>query len=229
MPFGMESGDRKFLLTAGGLLAALTGLALLSGTGAGGTQGGLASSYSTASDGSKAAYALLADLGYSPERWNRPPQDLPLAPGTELVLADPMVPASSEERSALVNFVRHGGRVLITGVEGGKLLAAASLSQARRAGEWNRFQSEAPSPLTLNAPEISMNGAVRWQRPPAEALPCFGDNEGATVVEIRLGKGTLIWWADSSPLTNYGLTQSSNLALFLNSVGPKFVSETARP
>jgi len=28
-----------------------------------------------------------------------------------------------------------------------------------------------------------------------------------------------VWWASPGPLTNYGLTQASNLALFLNSVG----------
>jgi len=38
-------------------------------------------------------------------------------------------------------------------------------------------------------------------------------------VRFRLGSGIIIWWADSSPLTNYGLTQASNLNLLLNSVG----------
>jgi hypothetical protein len=39
------------------------------------------------------------------------------------------------------------------------------------------------------------------------------------VVAYNLGKGRIIWWADSEPLTNFGLTESSNLMLFLNSIG----------
>ena len=38
---------------------------------------------------------------------------------------------------------------------------------------------------------------------------------------MRAGKGEIIWWAGDSPLTNYGITQASNLALFLNCVGSR--------
>jgi hypothetical protein len=221
MPIGLEPGDRKFLLTAGGLLAALTVVALLSGSASGGKSSGFASSYSTASDGGKAAYTLLNELGYRLERWNQPPQDLPLGPGTVLILADPVVPASSDERSALVSFVRQGGRVLVTGPEGGKLVGATDINDAPRMGEWTRFRPEVPSEITRDAPEVSMNGSTRWSKLPADALRCYGDDNGAAVVELRIGKGALVWWADSSPLTNYGLTRDSNLALFLNAVGPQ--------
>ncbi len=36
---------------------------------------------------------------------------------------------------------------------------------------------------------------------------------------MRDGSGEIIWWGSDSPLTNYGITRASNLALFLNCVG----------
>ena len=36
----------------------------------------------------------------------------------------------------------------------------------------------------------------------------------------QVGKGQVIWWGDSAPLTNGGIRESGNLPLFLNSIGP---------
>lgn len=229
MWFELDPGDRRFLLTAAAVLGVLTFLALISGSRAGQRSAGLASSYSTAGDGAKAAYNLLGEIGYRVQRWNQPPQDLPDASGAVVILADPTLPASSEEGFALLNFVRQGGRILVTGAAGARILMAVEFAdRSPRSHEWKRFSAEAPSAITLNAPEISMEGTSRWPKMSPQALRCYGDDEGATVVEIGLGKGEMIWWADSSPLTNYGLTQDSNLSLFLNSVGPQSTENTSR-
>jgi hypothetical protein len=229
MSFGLEPSDHRFLLTAGTLLGVLTVLAILTGSPSGGKSAGLASSYSVANDGGKAAYTLLEQMGYRVERWNQSPQDLPDFTGTVLILADPILPASSEESFALLNFVRHGGRVVVTGAAGAKMLVASEFAQrSPRSAEWKRFPAEIPSALTVNASEIIMAAGSRWSKVPAEALRCYGDEDGATVVQIQLGKGEVIWWADSSPLTNYGLTQESNLAFFLNSVGPQSHTPSGR-
>ena len=120
MPPGLEPSDRKFLLTSGAILGALTVVALLSGSPSGGESAGFVSSYSAASDGSKAAYTLLEELGYRVERWNQPPTELPESGNVVLIMADPFVTASAEESSALVGFVRNGGRIVVTGLEGAK-------------------------------------------------------------------------------------------------------------
>jgi len=111
--------------------------------------------------------------------------------------------------------------VLATGGSG-----AALLSAHRRASTHmpvfgpQKFNAELPAPLTRHAPEIVMQSDVRWEPPLADQQRYYGDREGPTVVGFRIGKGEVIWWADSMPLTNYGLKQSSNLMLFLNSVDP---------
>src|SRR5215471_3299741 len=123
MPTALAPDDRKLLMVAGLILAVLTVVALLSSPSNSISSPGFPSSYSAANDGAKAAYLLLGEMGYRAERWTSPPQDLPgLIPagsqrsgdassaskGTALVLADPLVPASADERSSLRDFVLHG-------------------------------------------------------------------------------------------------------------------------
>jgi Domain of unknown function (DUF4350) len=221
MPPGLEPSDRKFLLTSGAILGALTVVALLSGSPSGGESAGFVSSYSAASDGSKAAYTLLEELGYRVERWNQPPTELPESDNAVLIMADPLITASAEESSALLGFVRKGGRIVITGLGGARILGESGPAEGtERTFEWKRFPAELPSAVSANAPEISMGGNIRWLKLGPDQLRCYGDRQGAAVVQNQLGKGEIIWWADSAPLTNYGLTQASNLTLFLNSVGP---------
>src|SRR5258708_17649213 len=39
------------------------------------------------------------------------------------------------------------------------------------------------------------------------------------VVSYKVGKGEVIWWAATRPLTNIGIQESGNLALLLGSLG----------
>jgi hypothetical protein len=84
---------------------------------------------------------------------------------------------------------------------------------------WQTFAAEAPSPLTRHAPEISMQVTAHWVHLEAGQQRYYGSDKGAAVTKWRLGQGEIIWWAGESPLTNYGITKASNLALFLNCVG----------
>jgi hypothetical protein len=233
MPTSLAPGDRKLLIIAVLLITLLSVVALLLSPKAQEASQGFASSYSTDSGGAKAAYLLLGELGYPVERWVRPPQELtglseadtsPNGPGpaanTVLVLADPLIPATSDERMSLQRFVRLGGEVLVTGSQMELLLPSAKLESPRGYGaETKTYRAELPAPLTRNAPEISMKAYTRWGPRSGPHLRYYGDEGGATVVSYSIGKGRVIWWADSGPLTNYGLTETSNLNLFLNSIG----------
>jgi len=222
MPVGLESGDRKFLIVSAALLVALTGATLLLEPPPEERSAGFPSSYSTAAGGGKAAYLLLGDLGYHVERWNQSPTDLPAGGDAVLVLANPLLPASSEERLALRQFVSAGGRLLVTGALGASLLGESGVKPRQGLfSSWRRFSAEPPSPLTRGAPEIAMRTGVRWPTLRSDQLRLYGDADGASVVSMALGRGMIVWWADSGPLTNSGLTESSNLSLFLNSVGPQ--------
>jgi Domain of unknown function (DUF4350) len=232
MSVGLESGDRKFLIICGALLIALTGATLALEPPPEERSSGFPSSYSTAAAGSKAAYLLLQDLGYQVERWNLSPSDLPSGGNTVLILADPFVASSSQERVALRQFVFNGGRLLVTGALGASLVGESGVKvQPGDFSSWTTFAAESPSLLTRGAPDIAMKTGVRWARLRADHLGVYADKDGATVVGIPVGRGMIVWWADSGPLTNSGLTQASNLRLFLNSLGPRTapVAEVQQP
>lgn len=229
----LAPGDRKLLIVAGLLIAAISTIALLVSPPSTSPSLGIPSTYSADSGGAKAAYLLLGDLGYPVERWVRPPQELPEAPAagessesaegparTLLVLADPIIPASSEEKSSLLKFVRQGGQVLMTGAPNNMLAPPSALiSSKREAVEEKTYAAELPSPFTRGAPEISMRANTRWAARSGYHMRYYGDKDGGTVVIYTIGNGRVVWWADSGPLTNYGLTEASNLMLFLNSIG----------
>jgi len=217
----LDTADRTLVIVAGVLIVGISLAAGFFTRGSGvGENPGFASSYSTRSEGAKAAYLLLGELGYKVERWTDSPTELPEpASAAVVVLADPILPAFSDERPAIRRFIRRGGRVLITGRMGAALLDSPSVTTAPLSEDGEKeFPSLLPGPVARNAGRISMR---TWDRSGSGSggLEYYGDEHGGTVVSFRLGKGTLVWWADSSPLTNYGLTQSSNLELFLNSIG----------
>jgi hypothetical protein len=221
MSLRLESGDRKFLMAAAALLVALTAATLLLEPPPADRSTDFASSYSPTGQGCKAAYLLLGELGYGIERWNRSPTELPAGGNIVLVLADPFLPASSEERFALRQFVSAGGRLLVTGAAGASLIGESEpKTVAGTSYTWRRFPAAAPSLITKGAAEIAMETGVRAAAQRPDQLRDYGDKDGATVVSFPLGRGIIVWWAESGPLTNSGLTEASNLRLFLNSVGP---------
>lgn len=226
----LARGDRKILIISGALIAAISTIALLVSPPATTPSRGLPSTYSADSGGAKAAYLLLGDLGYRVERWVRPPQGLPdgsagedsaSAPArTVLVLADPVIPASSEEKTSLRKFVQQGGQVLVTGSFGNILAPSSALSGPMPAEvEEKIYAAELPAPFTRGAPEISMKANSRWAARSGYPMRYYGDQSGGIVVAYSIGKGHVVWWADSGPLTNFGLTEASNLMLFLNAIG----------
>ena len=83
-----------------------------------------------------------------------------------------------------------------------------------------RFSALVPSPVMRGAPEISMIPPERWSPASGAQLVVYGNDDTAAVITYNFGKGKVIWWGSPSPLTNAGIRESGNLALFLNSVGP---------
>jgi len=223
MRVALDAGDRTLLIVAGVLLVLISFAAVLfvPQGGAGGSTSGFPSSYSAASDGAKAAYLLLGELGYRTERWSSPPSELPdPASNVVLVLADPVLPPFSEETAEIQRFVRRGGRVVVTGARGALLVKTPEIAATSMEwGEAKEFPALLPGPISRRAPQISMQSWIRSKAGQAGGVEYYGDGQGGSVVSFRRGKGRLVWWADSLPLTNYGLTQASNLELFLNSVG----------
>ena len=222
MPAFLDAGDRRLLIGAGVAMVVLLALTFALAPAPAQQSIGYPSSYSPEWAGAKAAFLLLNQLGYHAERWDRPPEELPADPrGAVLILAEPSEDASNEERMAIREFVSDGGRVLALGGAAAKLAPDAS---AKEVPSWDlsskTYSSLLPSPLTHDAPEITMIAPDEWTAHKPAQLGLYGSAEKPVVVSYRVGRGEVIWWASSSPLSNGLIREKSNLAFFLNAVGP---------
>jgi Domain of unknown function (DUF4350) len=225
MPHALDAGDRKLLIGAGALLVVLLiATTILSPQGTSGGTTSYPSSYSAEWDGAKGAYLLLQELGYNIVRWEQSPLEMSDddAKNEVLILAEPVQPPSAEEKFAVAQFLRRGGRVVATGSGASRLLPEAPmLTEGFPFDEAAKFHALLPSPLMRGAPEISMIPPQHWEPKSTSQLVVYGNEETAAVVTYPVGKGQVILWGASTPLTNGGIRDSGNMALLLNSVGPR--------
>jgi len=222
MPVSLDPADRRILILFGGILLVVLAIGAFVFPSNSAKGPSFPTTRSSASEGAKAAYLLLTDLGYTVERWALPPTELPQpASDTLLILAEPLLPASAEEISGLNRFVNSGGRVLAIGQEAARMVPQGGLLKVEaNEAEWKIYRAVAPSPLTRGADEILMAPGTRWEMKQFGHLAVYAEGSQAAVVTYRVGQGRIIWWAAPTPLTNAGITLSGNLQLFLNSVGP---------
>jgi hypothetical protein len=221
MPHALDSGDRKLLIGAGVMLATLIVASAYLSPKHRSAASGYPSSYSGGWDGAKGPFLLLQNLHYHVERWEKSPTELSGTPSHEiLILAGPTQTPSPEEKSAIFDFLQQGGRIVASGAGATKLLPdAPPLSESYAIEETTKFPALLPSPLMRGAPEISMFPPDDWQPKSASQLVVYGNEETAAVITYPVGKGQVIWWGNSAPLTNGRIRESGNLPLFLNSIG----------
>ena len=222
MPEFLDPRDRRLLVGAGVAMVLLLALTYAVAPTAPQQSIGYPSSYSSEWAGAKAAFLLLQQSGYDVERWEKSPEDLPEpSRNVVLVLAEPSDAGTPSERTAIRRFVQGGGRVLVTGASGAKVAPDAN---AVAVPDWNlkpkAFSALEPSPLSRNAPEITMVAPDDWASDQPAQVAVYGKEDKPVVVAYKVGKGEVIWWASSSPFSNGSIRESGNLALFLNSIGP---------
>lgn len=218
MPMKIEKSDRRLLMwSALVLLPLIIALAFLSQEE---EENVVPSTYSAQSRGAKAAYLLLQDLGYKVERWEQSPTELPTEPThTILVLASPFRPPSREEKNALQKYLSMGGRILETGSSPSIYLPQAETEREfLPAPDGKEYQPQLLSALTRGG-AIQMAPTAYWKDTSTAFLAHYADGDRPIVVSYKVGKGEVIWWAASTPLTNVAIAKSGNLALLLNSLG----------
>lgn len=219
MPLTVNRQDRRLLLVLGAIFGATVLLALLLSPSAD-KQAKVATTYSTASEGAKAAYLLLRESGYSCERWERSPSGLK-SNNTTLFIADPGVAPSPDDQRSVRKFVSDGGTLVIAGVWGSMFLPdKAPTSEPFRIVGWQNFDALAPSAAARQAPQIKMQAAAYWPGN-STGVALYGNSGRIVVMQYAIGKGRVIWLASSSPLSNAGLRESGNLAFLLALVGEK--------
>jgi len=219
MPLGIAASDRKLLLIGGGLLLLLLTVTILLSPSGDERDSYFPSTYSAQSSGALAAYDLLTKLHFPVRRWEDPPTELPQQPdGVLLILANPFLPPSEKERKALLGFVERGGHVLITGSGISMFFKEARISPVRQDADWKSFYPTLPSPVTRGAEHIVIQPQASWGTLSESQIPLYAGNDSVAVVSWYLGRGRILWWAGSTPLTNAGISREQNLNLFLNSI-----------
>lgn len=222
MPAFFDARDRQLVIGAVVVMVVLLGLTYVLRPVPAQQAIGRPSSYSTDWLGTKAAFLLLQESGYRVERWESPPEELPEdAALTTLIFAEPSEQGTSAERAAISRFVSAGGRLLVMGASGASFApqsAAVGIPDSDLTPK--PFSALLPSPLSRNAPEVTMVAPDEWSSLAASQLAIYDRKGKPGVVWYRYGKGQVIWWSIASPMSNGSIREKGNLTLFLNSVGP---------
>jgi hypothetical protein len=181
------------------------------------------STYSTAPHGAKAAYLLLARLGY---RVGRNEGQLDSIADTAdahtvLILAEPTRAPSQQEAAAVRRVLARGGRVLAAG-----FLAAAAVpdenldnqSPPQLVGDICEAEPVGFSPLAAGGKVVMRGIRSVWKLDgPSQRAAFLCAGEGV-VVTYAVEKGTVVWWASASPLENQDIAAHGSLDLLLNSL-----------
>jgi hypothetical protein len=235
MPGSLTSADRKLLIAAGAAALLMMGGSLLFMPGPERDRSYLPSSYSSGEHGARAAFLLLSDLHFQVNRWEQPPsglldtETLDTDEPALLVLAEPTISPSEQERRWLHEFVRRGNRILFCGASLPSYFPEVKLRFEGRAKQASsEFHPFFPSYISRGAPTVSMKPLFGWDSGFPAHVSIYGRPDFAVVTAWPIGKGELIWWATADPLTNHDLLRENNLQLFLNSVsGPAAAQKPA--
>ena len=216
----LDPKDRRLLFICAAVVVVLAVITGIFGRNQNDDDNPLPSSFLNGRHGASAAYNLLAESGYSIERWEQPLGELAIKSdkSTVVIFADPF-PRSTGDFTAVDQILEHGGRILVTGISGGAL-APGSASQPT--SQLNSAACE----LTPQGFGALANSGTVWMQPEASwkmnrpayhaDYNCAGD---PAVVEYDEAAGHVVWWAGSTPLENASITRAGNLNLFLNALG----------
>jgi uncharacterized protein DUF4350 len=177
------------------------------------------SSFAAHSDGGRAAYLLLQDLGYRVERSFEPLASVTHDPErTALILANPSQHPSQQDVRALRRFVESGGVVIAAGSEASLFLPGTPGRPGGRIARQRKQSAALPSALSHGVTQVEMPYAGTMVGRDSPYVPVFGSYTEAAVLTARFEKGRAIWWAGSAPLVNAGIAKPGHLELFLNAV-----------
>lgn len=218
------SGDWKFLLVFSSIVLALivvTGVLAPNREDRDPTP----TTWNSGTAGAKAAYLLLAQLGYNTVRWEQPETELSTIDPAHatLILAEPSPSFAAftdkKRQQPFIDFLHRGGRIVATGAVVALFLPDAKVAQSDRLFTDLCITSPAGPDALARAGELEMAAPVRWTNDDPAVRVSQTCGQGAVVVSYPEGKGEVIWWASATPLTNSGLRNDGNLRLLLASVG----------
>ena len=181
------------------------------------------SSYLTGKHGARAAYELLAASGYTVERWEQPLSELAQRADaqTVVIFADPdPSDIAEEDLKAVRDIVAGGGRVLVTGWAGGRLVPDGDALPSTQFDVACKLTPQGLDPLAGSG-EVWMVPEAGWGLDRPLDRVQYNCQGAPAVVEYAHGKGEIVWWASSTPLENGSISRANNLNLFLNALGSR--------
>jgi len=223
MPAFLDSRDLRYVIGAIVLMAVMLTLTFAFGPAPAQNSVGYPTIYSPEWAGVKAAYLLLKDQGYRVETWDKSPEDLPAdAAGAVFIVVEPFEGSTTGETTAIRRFVSSGGRVLAVGASAANVVPDLDAASAEEYdAQAKMFSALLPSAITRDAPEISMVSPDTFTSSKHPWLALYGKDDKVAAISYRVGKGEVIWWASSSPMTNGMIREKNNLEFFLNCIGPR--------
>jgi hypothetical protein len=188
-----------------------------SSTGGGATPGGKRSSaYATKDDGVAAYAELLGKEGYAVVRTRGPLSNARLDPSSTVVILDPET-ISRADADVLLTFLVNGGRLVIGGTFPSYFSTLSDNPPAWGPSGPTLWKHVASSLAPIS--RIVGNGDGGFADP-GHSIPLVADGGGdALVTEARIGRGTVLFVADASPLQNRLLPTADNAALGLALAG----------
>ena len=220
MPGRIAPADRKILLWGAALfLLMATVLGVLSPPQET-FKSPIPSTYSSQSGGAEAAYRLLQTLHFPVRRWESPPTEL--AAGTRRYFADSGRADTAAQRKrteSAFRFCARRGTCLVYGLANPGLFRGCRALAIPPDPQFVTFGPRLPSRIMKGAKAVSIQPLGTWERLKPGQLALYGADKAAGVVSWSQGRGEIVWWTGSTPLTNSGITREDNLPFFLNSVG----------
>ena len=179
------------------------------------------STYNSGTHGAKAAWLLLSGLGYRTDRWERPAKELSGldAAHTTLILADAYPLDLLKEKVGIGDFLDRGGRVLATGAVSTSMLPEANIAAPNHIYSELCYTTPEGLSAMARAGRVGMPVPIRWKPDGVRLHVDQNCGDDAVVVHYASGKGEVVWWSSSAPLSNRGLKEDASLKLFLASIG----------
>lgn len=188
---------------------------------------GIPASDSKAPHGAYAAYLLLEKLGY---RITRSTDSLAqvagsATPQTTLILADPFYQRDDDAAHAVQQFLARGGRVLVTGFSGALLLPHGEVKVKFNAAHPGCAAQPVGLSSIASSGDVHIDQRAYWAGNSPQQEVAYRCGKDAVVVTWPSGKGTVVWWSSASPLENANVADAGNMALLLNSIGPRATTQ----
>jgi len=174
------------------------------------------SSYSTSPEGSKGAFLLCRETGFSVERWELPLEDLSDIRGV-LIVSEPKINLTDREIFILKKWVAPGNTLVFLSSHDNNFFGDLNIKVEMSASS-GLFQPIQPSSLTEGVRNIQVPSLARLQSDLFCVVEIFGDPAGGIMITFPLGEGFVVLLSDPDLISNKSIGKLDNPVLFINTL-----------